>query len=245
MRRRCGSWVLVAALLGACSGRTTEVQSPPRTVSPRPLVEQRQASRPRSVLTDLAGVYRTRFVSRIETSCSESWDMTTYSGELNLTIERDGTTSLELQFTSRSVGGPWGNSQSSTTHEVVSSCRWDGAAHESETQLHLAMQRTSGNASMCDPMFHLGDVPGPELELFCDRDSVALPYKPDARQQQVERVELTLLTCRAEQRVSHLVHRLVDPNTGRIPLSADHRLEIRHEEYDIGMTMYSAATLDR
>ncbi len=75
-----------------------------------------------------ASTHRLSFVVALESSCSQSWDHTTHTGDLVVTIDGRGQAVVDLLVRSRSVG-PGDGGRFHVT-EGRAACQWSGAASD-------------------------------------------------------------------------------------------------------------------
>lgn len=131
--RGAGVWAtwLGGLLLGCASrGPTSE------PVPAAPVVVADSAV-PSSPVGAVASTHRLSFVVALESSCSQSWEHTTHTGDLVVTIDGRGQAVVDLSVQSRSVGP--GNGGQFHVTEDHAACRWSGVASEDDGALVLAV----------------------------------------------------------------------------------------------------------
>ncbi len=236
-------------LLAACVGDS------PASVAPVGVPEHSAVARastppapPPLEADPIAGAYAAEFSVSIESSCSQSWDVTTWSGDASLQVQADGRASFELGFDSRSVGGSWqGNGDTSVYEWERRTCHWEGHAVEDAGRTRITMEQVGSGDSMCDGGFVVDpDHPPPALELVCKRGQEILPgVSPGALVvENPTPIEVELLTCTPGEQVPHMVRYLVDPEANVLRLGAGQLVRIAADEMGFAGTMYSIVVTD-
>lgn len=200
----------------------------------------------------IAGAYGAEFSVSIESSCSQSWDVTTWSGEASLQVLTDGSATLELGFDSRSVGGSWrgkgGGAGDTSVHEWErETCRWEGKAVDEAGQTRITMTRVSAGSSMCDAAYVVDrDDPGPDVELVCNRGLQVLPAVPPGTLvvENPMPLETEVLNCTPGEQLPHMVRHLVDPEANVLMLGATRTVRIDADELGFSGSMYSLVVID-
>jgi hypothetical protein len=129
---------LGAVLLPACG---------PPAAKAAPRVEEPRGDAPAA--TAASGAWSVGYSFTYESSCSQSWDLTTWKGRIDLVLSDDGTASLSATTSSQSLN-PDGKFVS-----AEKSCAWSGT------------YGTGRGRTLVD----LAPVPGQELEFECDVES--------------------------------------------------------------------------
>jgi hypothetical protein len=152
-------------LLAACGGAPRPMPTP----SPPPAATARPTARPARAIAPAAGAvapgrYAVRYAFTYESACSQSWDVTTWQGQLVLDLEPGGGARLEATVRSRSVhpGGRYEKPE-----EV---CGWRGAWEPGDdgARLHLTLVEPAGQAHYACRADELHRGSAPEaLEAAC------------------------------------------------------------------------------
>lgn len=255
-RSAVGAGLAVALAVFVAPGCTA---GSPATVTPVPVPGSSAVARassppapPPLEAAPIAGAYAADFSVSVESSCSQSWDVTTWSGDASLQVQPDGSASLELGFDSRSVGGSWqgkggGMGDTSVYEWDRETCRWEGKALEEGGQTRITMSRVSSGSSMCDPGYVADpNHPRPDVELVCNRGLQVLPGVPPGTVvvENPMPLETEVLTCTPGEQLPHMVRYLVDPDANVLVLGATRTVRIDADEMGFGGTMYSLVVID-